>query len=59
MLRIRRAAESRAPAKNVMADVALDELTALIGEFAASCEWKQFYTPKNLAMALAGEVGER
>jgi NTP pyrophosphatase (non-canonical NTP hydrolase) len=36
----------------------LDELTALIREFAAAREWEQFHTPKNLAMALAGEVGE-
>ncbi len=27
-------------------------------EFAAAREWEQFHTPKNLAMALAGEAGE-
>lgn len=27
-------------------------------EFAAARDWEQFHTPKNLAMALAGEVGE-
>ena len=27
-------------------------------EFAAAREWDQFHTPKNLAMALAGEAGE-
>ena len=26
--------------------------------FAAAREWEQFHTPKNLAMALAGEAGE-
>jgi NTP pyrophosphatase (non-canonical NTP hydrolase) len=26
--------------------------------FAAERDWDQFHTPKNLAMALAGEVGE-
>lgn len=26
--------------------------------FAAERDWEQFHTPKNLAMALAGEVGE-
>ena len=41
-----------------MSDVTLDELTALIREFATAREWEQFHTPKNLAMALAGEVGE-
>jgi NTP pyrophosphatase (non-canonical NTP hydrolase) len=27
-------------------------------EFTAVRDWEQFHTPKNLAMALAGEVGE-
>jgi len=36
----------------------LDELAARLREFAAAREWEQFHTPKNLAMALAGEVGE-
>lgn len=27
-------------------------------QFAAARDWEQFHTPKNLAMALAGEVGE-
>jgi len=27
-------------------------------EFVADRDWDQFHTPKNLAMALAGEVGE-
>lgn len=29
-----------------------------LAEFAAERDWEQFHTPKNLAMALAGEVGE-
>ncbi|NMO57585.1 nucleotide pyrophosphohydrolase [Actinoplanes sp. TBRC 11911] len=36
----------------------LDELTARVHAFAEERDWKQFHTPKNLAMALAGEVGE-
>lgn len=36
----------------------LGELTARVREFGAAREWEQFHTPKNLAMALAGEVGE-
>ncbi|MEQ8839415.1 MAG: nucleotide pyrophosphohydrolase [Acidimicrobiales bacterium] len=42
------------------ADVSLD-IDNLIGElrtFADEREWDQFHNPKNLAMALAGEVGE-
>jgi NTP pyrophosphatase (non-canonical NTP hydrolase) len=38
--------------------VTLDELAVRVREFAAAREWEQFHTPKNLAMALAGEVGE-
>ena len=36
----------------------LDELAVRLREFAAARDWEQFHTPKNLAMALAGEVGE-
>jgi NTP pyrophosphatase (non-canonical NTP hydrolase) len=36
----------------------ITELTALVRAFAQEREWEQFHTPKNLAMALAGEVGE-
>ncbi|WP_067457479.1 nucleotide pyrophosphohydrolase [Actinomadura macra] len=33
-------------------------LAARLREFATARDWEQFHTPKNLAMALAGEVGE-
>src|SRR5690242_18010034 len=36
----------------------LDVLVAEIRAFANDREWAQFHTPKNLALALAGEVGE-
>jgi NTP pyrophosphatase (non-canonical NTP hydrolase) len=36
----------------------LAELTAAVRAFAQARDWEQFHTPKNLAMALAGEVGE-
>ena len=35
-----------------------DDLTARVRAFAQDRYWEQFDTPKNLAMALAGEVGE-
>jgi NTP pyrophosphatase (non-canonical NTP hydrolase) len=38
--------------------VTLGELAVRLREFAAARDWEQFHTPKNLAMALAGEVGE-
>lgn len=34
------------------------ELTKRVRVFAQERNWEQFHTPKNLAMALAGEVGE-
>ncbi len=36
----------------------IEELTARVRAFAQERDWEQFHTPKNLAMALAGEVGE-
>lgn len=34
------------------------ELTSHVRAFARERNWEQFHTPKNLAMALAGEAGE-
>ena len=36
----------------------LEELAARLAEFARERDWDQFHAPKNLAMALAAEVGE-
>jgi NTP pyrophosphatase (non-canonical NTP hydrolase) len=36
----------------------LAELVTRLREFAAARDWEQYHTPKNLAMALAGEAGE-
>jgi NTP pyrophosphatase (non-canonical NTP hydrolase) len=36
----------------------LERLAARLQEFAEVRDWERFHTPKNLAMALAGEVGE-
>jgi NTP pyrophosphatase (non-canonical NTP hydrolase) len=36
----------------------LADLSTRLREFAAERDWAQFHTPKNLAMALAGEAGE-
>ncbi len=36
----------------------IDELKTKAAAFAQEREWEQFHTPKNLAMALAGEAGE-
>lgn len=34
------------------------DLQALLREFADRRDWHRFHTPKNLAMAVAGEAGE-
>lgn len=39
-----------------MSDVA--ELSTRLRAFAAARDWERFHTPKNLLLALAGEVGE-
>ena len=36
----------------------IEALTVRLREFVASRDWERFHTPKNLAMALAGETGE-
>jgi NTP pyrophosphatase (non-canonical NTP hydrolase) len=52
------AAPLRRALGRTVAVVTLDELAVRLREFAAARAWEQFHTPKNLAMALAGEVGE-
>lgn len=41
-----------------MASDGLVDLQQRLRAFAAEREWEQYHTPKNLAMALAAEVGE-
>ncbi len=36
----------------------LDDLNRRLKQFAVARDWEQFHSPKNLAMALAGEAGE-
>ncbi len=36
----------------------LDDLQLLLRDFAERRDWGHFHTPKNLAMAVAGEAGE-
>ena len=38
--------------------VDVKNLAVALRAFAAEREWEQFHSPKNLAMALTGEVGE-
>lgn len=36
----------------------ISDLQRTVAAFAGARDWNQFHTPKNLSMALAGEVGE-
>ncbi|QVQ26880.1 nucleotide pyrophosphohydrolase [Achromobacter deleyi] len=36
----------------------LEQIKLAVRQFTAEREWEQFHSPKNLAMALAGEAGE-
>lgn len=40
------------------ADATLAQLTAEIRAFSDARDWRQFHNPKNLVLALTGEVGE-
>lgn len=42
----------------IIAAVTLEKLSQRLRDFAAAREWEQWHTPKNLVMALSGEVGE-
>ncbi|MEU3016300.1 nucleotide pyrophosphohydrolase [Nocardiopsis sp. NPDC007018] len=38
--------------------MSISSLQLALADFARERDWEQFHTPKNLAMALAGEAGE-
>ena len=39
-------------------EASITELTTLVRTFADSRDWEQFHSPRNLLLALVGEVGE-
>jgi NTP pyrophosphatase (non-canonical NTP hydrolase) len=41
-----------------VSDEGIEALRVKLQAFARERDWEQFHTPKNLSMALAGEVGE-
>ena len=47
-----------APTEPVAKLVDADALAAALEQFAEERNWQQFHSPKNLVMALSGEVGE-
>ncbi|MEM7406732.1 MAG: nucleotide pyrophosphohydrolase [Pseudomonadota bacterium] len=46
------------PEAELAVAVSLGAFSAEVEAFVQARDWKQFHTPKNLAMALAGECGE-
>ncbi|KAJ8449695.1 hypothetical protein Cgig2_001351 [Carnegiea gigantea] len=49
---------SKKPKMEERESVSLDDLKAKMAEFAKERDWDQFHTPRNLLLALVGEVGE-
>jgi dCTP diphosphatase len=45
-------------ARETMSEDRLERLSQRLLSFARERDWEQFHSPKNLAMALAGECGE-
>lgn len=43
---------------NLVSEESLEKLKESLSIFASERNWEKYHTPKNLAMALAGEVGE-
>lgn len=48
----------RPPDQTGLVSFNFEQLQADLRDFAHERDWEQFHNPKNLAMALAGEVGE-
>src|SRR5215213_10108196 len=46
------------PEASIMPQDTLTDLRERLAAFSAERDWDQFHNPKNLAMALSGEVGE-
>jgi NTP pyrophosphatase (non-canonical NTP hydrolase) len=55
---VRWSAPNRVENIKPMSRDSLDDLNAQLLAFARERDWEQFHSPKNLSMALAGEVGE-
>jgi len=51
-------ADAAGPAPDAWTACSLDELRLRLQSFAAERDWDKFHTPRNLALALVGEVGE-
>ena len=52
------AATSASPLAPACAPISLVDVRDALRDFAAARDWDQYHTPRNLLLALTGEVGE-
>jgi NTP pyrophosphatase (non-canonical NTP hydrolase) len=52
------ASASAATSASPLAPVSLVDVRDALRDFAAARDWDQYHTPRNLLLALTGEVGE-
>eukprot|EP01083_Nonionella_stella_P001874 5380_1 len=43
---------------NAKDDITIDSIKQMISQFASDRDWEQYHTPRNLLLALVGEIGE-
>jgi dCTP diphosphatase len=49
---------NRHPARMAFTDRSLEDIRREVAQFAHERDWEQFHSPRNLLLALVGEVGE-
>ncbi|KAK8661565.1 hypothetical protein V6N13_091164 [Hibiscus sabdariffa] len=50
--------EEKEDAKERVGDISLKDLSKKLEEFASARDWDKFHSPRNLLLAMVGEVGE-
>ena len=50
--------EGKEGQSTTFSSVTLEELRSRLERFAAEREWEKYHTPRNLVLALMGEVGQ-
>ncbi|XVF66456.1 hypothetical protein PTKIN_Ptkin10aG0037300 [Pterospermum kingtungense] len=50
--------EEKEKAEERMVDISLKDLSVKLEEFARARDWEKYHSPRNLLLAMVGEVGE-
>ncbi|CAM8896196.1 unnamed protein product [Rhodiola kirilowii] len=50
--------DKASPENQVTKDVSLKDLSSKLDEFANARDWEKYHSPRNLLLAMVGEVGE-